>query len=50
VILPPYYPNGIPIGDATGGYATIDTDWGFKQDACAAGNRFASNYLQFVQC
>jgi hypothetical protein len=53
LIAPPYYPTGIPIGDASGNYASIETDWGFAQTACACiagGGRFAAFYSTFVSC
>jgi hypothetical protein len=53
VIAPPYYPQGIPIGDTGGGYAAVETDWGFAGRACAdigASGRFASIYTTFVSC
>jgi len=50
VIPPPYYPNGIGIGDAGGGYASIDTDYGFIENVCAnPGKRFSNDY-SYVKC
>jgi hypothetical protein len=52
-IGPPYYPTGIPIGDAAGDYGGVATDWGFAAAACAnitASGRFFTNYMEFVYC
>jgi hypothetical protein len=52
-VAPPYWPLGIPIGDADGNYGAVETEWGFTQRACAtiaSSGRFATNYANFVTC
>jgi len=47
---PPFYPNGIPIGDVDGNYAGHEQDWGFSQRACGnVGGRFSAQYA-YVPC
>jgi len=49
---PPYYPLGIPIGDATGNYGSYEQDWGFTLRARAnlPNGRFGKIYEEFVPC
>jgi hypothetical protein len=49
VISPPFYPNGIPIGDDAGNYGSFEKDWGFIQRACANTTRFVSDYA-YISC
>lgn len=52
-LAPPFYPHGIPIGDASGNYASIETDWGFTGLACGcinASGRFSAFYSSFMTC
>ena len=50
VIAPPFYPTGIPIGDDSGNYSSIEMDWGFTLRVCGnVGGRFRTEY-NFVTC
>ena len=48
-IAPPHYPNGIPIGDSSGGYASLERPYGFRARACANTTRFVADYA-YVSC
>jgi hypothetical protein len=48
-IAPPFYPNGIPIGDVDGNFGGVASDWGFAIRACDA-TRFAGVYSSFTDC
>jgi hypothetical protein len=52
-IAPPYYPNGLPVGDAEGNYLSLERPWGLAGRACdtiSAVRPFAGFYQDFVTC
>lgn len=52
VIYPPYFPYGIPVGNAAGDFGEVWRPFTFTKRVCDSlpGNRFADVYTAFVTC